>query len=114
PTVELMAEPDVTERSAFRLQYRAADDYGVLRIGGEVTRENTDEKIDLTLPTPGRGSKQVTSRSYHDLTAHPWAGLPVTLTLYAEDQLGQRGVSAPHSFVLPERTFTHPVAKVLI
>ena len=114
PTVELISEPEVTERSAFRLQYRAADDYGVIRIGGEISRENTDEIMDIALPTPGRGSKQVVSKSYHDLTAHPWAGLPVTLRLYAEDQTGQRGYSDAHNFTLPERTFTHPVAKVLI
>lgn len=114
PTAELIADPEVTERSAFRLQYRATDDYGVMRIGGEIRRENSDEVIELPLPTPGRGSKQVVSKSYHDLTAHPWAGLPVTLRLYAEDQIGQRGYSEPYNYVLPERRFMHPVARVLI
>ena len=104
----------MTERSAFNLQYQALDDYGVQNIGGEITRENSGDKIDLALPTPGRGSKRIVGKSYHELTSHPWAGLPVTLILFAEDQLGQRGSSDALDFVLPERIFTHPVAKALI
>jgi uncharacterized protein (TIGR02302 family) len=114
PKVALITDPEVTERSAFKLQYQATDDYGVERIGGEITRANSDKRIELMLPTPGRGSKQVISKSYHDLTAHPWAGLPVTITLFAEDQIGQRGFSEALNFTLPERRFTHPVAKALI
>ncbi|MDF2368817.1 DUF4175 family protein, partial [Sneathiella sp.] len=114
PTAAFLNNPEITERAAFKLQYQATDDYGVERISGEITRENSEEKIDLVLPTPGRGSKQVISKSYHDLTAHPWAGLPVTLTLIAEDQIGQRGYSDAMSFTLPERRFTHAVAKALI
>ncbi|WP_288901828.1 TIGR02302 family protein [uncultured Sneathiella sp.] len=114
PTVAFIDDPEVTERAAFKLQYQARDDYGVERIGGEITRDNGDGKIELILPTPGRGSKQVVSKSYHDLTAHPWAGLPVELTLFAEDQIGQRGYSDAMTFTLPERKFTHPVARALI
>ncbi|MEX0582066.1 MAG: DUF4175 family protein, partial [Sneathiella sp.] len=114
PTVSILDEPKVTERSAFNLQYQALDDYGVQNIGGEITRDNAEGRIDLALPTPGRGSKRIVGKSYHELTSHPWAGLPVKLTLFAEDQLGQRGFSEALNFVLPERTFTHPVAKALI
>ncbi|WP_339632849.1 TIGR02302 family protein [uncultured Sneathiella sp.] len=114
PTVSIIDEPKMTERSAFNLQYQALDDYGVQNIGGEITRENSGDKIDLALPTPGRGSKRIVGKSYHELTSHPWAGLPVTLILFAEDQLGQRGSSDALDFVLPERIFTHPVAKALI
>ncbi|WP_340148460.1 TIGR02302 family protein [uncultured Sneathiella sp.] len=114
PTVSLLDELKVTERSAFNLQYQALDDYGVENIGGEITREAAEGKINLALPTPGRGTKRVVGKSYHELTSHPWAGLPVTLTLFAEDQLGQRGYSEALNFVMPERIFTHPVAKALI
>lgn len=114
PTAAFLNNPEVTERAAFKMQYQAQDDYGVERIGGEITRDSSDKKIELVLPTPGRGSKKVISKSYHDLTAHPWAGLPVKLTLFAEDQIGQRGYSDAMSFNLPERNFFHPVAKALI
>ncbi|MZR29930.1 TIGR02302 family protein [Sneathiella litorea] len=114
PTAMFINNPEVTERSAFKLQYQARDDYGVQQLGGEITRDSSDKKIELALPTPGRGSKQVTGKSYHDLTAHPWAGLSVNMILFAEDQIGQRGYSDAMTFVLPERHFTHPVARALI
>ncbi|PHQ70723.1 MAG: TIGR02302 family protein [Sneathiella sp.] len=114
PTISLLIPPDVTDRAAFRLQYRAQDDYGVASIGGEITRGNSDEKIKLALPAPGRGSIEIVGKSYHDLTAHPWAGLSVRLTLIAEDQIGQRGVSDVTTLILPERNFTHPIARALI
>ncbi|MEJ1975727.1 MAG: DUF4175 family protein [Acetobacteraceae bacterium] len=43
-----------------------------------------------------------------DLTANPWAGLPVIATLVARDAPGQRGASAEANFVLPERPFKNP------
>lgn len=114
PEIELLIPPEVTSRAAFRLQYRALDDYGVAGIGGEITRAGSDEKIKLALPTPGRGSNQIVGKSYHDLTSHPWAGLEVELRLFAEDQLGQVGMSDITRMILPERLFTHPVARALI
>ncbi len=114
PEIELLIPPEVTSRAAFRLQYRALDDYGVAGIGGEISREGSKEKIKLTLPTPGRGSNQIVGKSYHDLTSHPWAGLEVKLRLFAEDQLGQVGMSDVTTMILPERLFTHPVARALV
>jgi hypothetical protein len=49
-----------------------------------------------------------------DLTAHPWAGLPVTGRLVARDAPGLTGTSAEESFVLPERRFDNPVARALM
>jgi tetratricopeptide (TPR) repeat protein len=49
-----------------------------------------------------------------DLTAHAWAGLPVTARLVARDATGQAGISADTTFVLPERMFQNPVARALI
>ncbi|TNE36580.1 MAG: TIGR02302 family protein [Alphaproteobacteria bacterium] len=114
PTVTLTADPEVTARAAFKLQYEATDDYGVQKIEGEITRAGDDKKITLSLPASGRGGKKITGKSFHDLTAHPWAGLPVLLTLTAEDQAGQKGQSKPVSFTLPERTFNEPLARALI
>jgi uncharacterized protein (TIGR02302 family) len=114
PTISLLVPPEVTERSAFHLQYQAQDDYGVNQIGAVITRENSDAKIELNLPAPGRGTSQVVGKSYHDLTAHPWAGLDVELVLFAEDQVGQKGQSEVTVMVLPERHFTNPIAKALI
>lgn len=49
-----------------------------------------------------------------NLVSHPWAGLPVNLQLVATDNAGQKSTSETQSIVLPEREFTHPVARKLI
>ncbi len=49
-----------------------------------------------------------------NLIAHPWAGLPVNLQLVATDNAGQTAKSEIQSIILPEREFTHPVARKLI
>ena len=48
------------------------------------------------------------------MTAHVWAGLPVQIQLRATDELGQVGLSVEEFAVLPERRFSHPVARQLI
>ena len=68
----------------------------------------------IALPLPGGAPKQARGAGLQDLTANPWAGLPVTATLVAKDAPGQRGVSAEASFVLPERTFKNPLARAVL
>jgi uncharacterized protein (TIGR02302 family) len=58
--------------------------------------------------------KAIGGESYKDLTAHLWAGFVVELTLVATDETGQVGRSAAERLVLPERIFTHPVARQLV
>jgi hypothetical protein len=48
------------------------------------------------------------------LSPHPWAGLPVTIRLTASDALNQLSESAPVEMNLPERNFTHPIARAVI
>ena len=52
--------------------------------------------------------------SQQDLTAHPWAGLPVIGRLVAHDATGQTGTSADATFEIAERPFHNPVAQLLI
>ncbi|MCW0208586.1 MAG: DUF4175 domain-containing protein, partial [Achromobacter sp.] len=52
--------------------------------------------------------------AFHDLTAHPWAGLPVTIRLIATDGAGQTGRSEDAALTLPERVFNHPVARAIV
>ncbi len=116
PDVELTSAPARTRRGVLRLDYEASDDYGVVSINALIERiDQTDQagfEIDLLLP--GGDRREVAHSSYHDLTAHPWAGLHVDLRLAAEDAIGQRDVSYPVRLVLPERIFNHPVARALV
>ncbi|MCG8490244.1 MAG: TIGR02302 family protein [Sneathiellales bacterium] len=113
PEIKLISLPEVTQRLAFSLQYSAFDDYGLKKLRVEFSRKGKSEK--LVLPLPFRtGEKDYTGRSFHELTAHPWAGLDVELQLVATDDIEQEGKSETLLFTLPERSFTHPIARALI
>ena len=68
----------------------------------------------MPLQLPRANAKRVDGKATQDLTAHPWAGLKVRMTLIAHDQAGQMGESVPYEFVLPERAFTKPLAKAVV
>ena len=117
PKVEFVVPPSRTLRAALRLEYAASDDYGVASVKAEIRRSDRapeEAPIELELPLSGGHPKAAHETSFHDLTPHPWAGLPVTIKLLAEDEAGHVGVSKPFSMVLPERVFNHPVARAII
>ncbi|HEY4747024.1 MAG TPA: DUF4175 family protein, partial [Steroidobacteraceae bacterium] len=127
PTIAFAQPPKGTPRAALRLDYHAGDDYGVETVkavirragdkseaGDKAAQDKPEEAIELELPLPGLHLKDAQATSYHDLSPHPWAGLPVEIRLVATDALGQTGESAPVQLVLPERTFNHPIARALI
>ncbi len=99
-----------------RLPWRVEDDYGVAALQAELRLRDRPDAAPAILPAPlpaglpkaGRGALT------QDLTAHPWAGLPVTARLVARDAPGGTGASADMDFVLPERAFTHPTAQAVI
>jgi uncharacterized protein (TIGR02302 family) len=134
PHISLMGDPTATPRGALGLTFRADDDHGVAsaeakfalvdgkdaglaappaaQAGAEP--DPLHEPPVMPLPLPHANGKQIDGRASQDLTAHPWAGLKVRMTLAARDQAGQTGESQPYEFVLPERKFTKPLAKALI
>ena len=68
----------------------------------------------FTIQLPKAAAKTSDGKAIQDLTAHPWAGLMVELTVLARDHAGQTGESKPKRFKLPEREFTKPLAKSLV
>ncbi len=98
-----------------RLAWRAEDDYGVAQVQGEMRLRDRPDAPPLVLKAPLSGApKQARGAIVRDLTAHPWAGLPVMGRMAALDEPGQRGESAALEFVLPERAFRNPVAQAVI
>jgi uncharacterized protein (TIGR02302 family) len=99
-----------------RLPWRASDDYGVTALQAELRlRERPDAPpVVVSLPLPGGTPKAAHGVSQQDLTAHPWAGLPVIARLVARDAPGQTGQSAEAEFALPERPFQNPIARALM
>jgi uncharacterized protein (TIGR02302 family) len=117
PTAEWSEPPArATGSQQTRLPWRATDDYGVVGLQAEFKlRDRPDAPpLVVSLPLPGGTSKSAHGTSQQDLTAHPWAGLPVVAKLVARDALSQTGDSKDAEFVLPERPFQHPIARALM
>ena len=107
-----LQEPRTTERAVLHVTYGGKDDFGVTDMRLVITQGK--ESLELPLTIQGADPREVKGASFQDLTAHPWAGLPVELRAVARDALGQIGASAPVAMTLPERKFYHPVARAII
>lgn len=107
-----LQEPRVTERAVLHVVYGGKDDFGVTEMRLAITLGK--ESLELPLAIQGADPRAMKGASFQDLTAHPWAGLPVELRAVARDALGQIGASAPVAMTLPERKFYHPVARAII
>src|SRR5688572_26870518 len=107
-----LQEPRTTERAVLHVAYSGKDDFGVTDMRLVITQGQ--ESLELPLTIQGADPREVKGASFQDLTAHPWAGLPVELRAVARDALGQIGASAPVAMTLPERKFYHPVARAII
>ena len=120
PSIAFMSPPGAGERKALRIAYAASDDYGIASVVATIRRTDGKtgpgkiEEIRLPLSLSGSDPRKAQETSYHDLTPHPWAGLPVTIQLTAKDALGQTATSDAVDIVLPERIFHHPIARAVI
>jgi uncharacterized protein (TIGR02302 family) len=99
-----------------RLPWQVSDDYGVSTLQAELRLRDrpSEPPLVVQIPLPGGSPKTAHGVSQPDLTAHPWAGLPVAGRLVGRDGPGQVGTSADATFELGERPFHNPVAQVLI
>ena len=116
PSITFATPPKKQAHDQLKIEYSAADDYGVESAKAVIKRVDgpADELMQLDLPLPGLHLKEAKNASFFDLTPHPWAGLPVEIHLEAVDALNQTGKSETVTVTLPERIFHHPFAKALI
>ena len=115
PSARFEMPPRATLRHAFRLDYGGNDDYGVAAMRVEAVPADEPAAQPLVLPLPVLGEPEAPrGNAYFDLTAHIWAGREVTLNLFAVDGAGQEGQGPRLRFVLPERPFSHPVARAIV
>ena len=118
PPMAAWSEPPgrVPGSQQLRLPWRTSDDYGVVSLQAEMRLKDRPDAPPLivSVPLPGGSPKTAHGVSQQDLTAHPWAGLPVIARLVARDALGQAGESGDADFELPERPFVNPMARALI
>jgi uncharacterized protein (TIGR02302 family) len=117
------------EEGRLALPFEATDDYGVVsgqarimldlaavdrRFGLAVAPEPRRDVV-IDLPMPFAGDRTVVAETLmDDLSKHPFANLPVSVHLSAEDAVGQIGLAVPVSGELPGRRFFDPLAAAII
>lgn len=118
PPVVAFAEPPgrAARGTALRIPWKARDDWGLAALKAEFVLTARPEAAPevLEIPLPGANLREAEGVAQPDLSAHPWAGLPVRLRLAAADGAGQQGLSETVEAVIPERVFNHPVAKLIV
>lgn len=129
PTVALDGEVEGEPPGSMQFGFTATDDYGI-RSGTATIRLNEvdadrrfglavdpepREPVVLDLPMPFRGDRaEFTEIVLEDLSRHPFANLPVTLTLTVIDDAGQIATSSYDVARLPGQRFFDPLANSLI
>jgi uncharacterized protein (TIGR02302 family) len=125
PTIELIKDPERQARGSLRLDYKINDDYGVVEAHAEFALKDDDAETaksahplfsapEFPLSLPQARTRSGAAQTTRDLTAHPWAGAKVAITLVARDEAGNEGRSEPVDYQLPQRVFVKPVARALI
>jgi uncharacterized protein (TIGR02302 family) len=127
PEIRFASPVEVSPRGVMLFKYAVEDDYGVVSAEAHVERtappadgiKTAETPLQIGKPPSFRLSlprapvKSAEGKTYQDLTGHPWAGLPVVITLAARDEAGHTGYSAARGLILPERHFTKALAKAV-
>jgi uncharacterized protein (TIGR02302 family) len=129
PVVSILEPPDAGTLGEMTLPFAAADDYGVeageARVSldlGAITRRHglTVEpefrpELTLPLPMPIVGTRTAFEENLiEDFSQHPWANLPVKISLSVLDAAEQQTDSEPRAMILPGRRFFDPMAAAVI
>ena len=129
PLVELTGPVEADGLGEMSQPFLAMDDYGVVsgtatialdlnavdRRHGLAVDPDTIAPLVLDLPMPFTGDRtDFEEFLVDDLSQHPLANLPVTMTLAVTDAAGQTAQSPAEPLVLPGRRFFQPFAKAII
>lgn len=128
PQLKITGGPQPEKRGALNVGWEASDDYGVKTITADISLSDEQEggmgfenngvflfdapEFRISLKKPNAKSEM--GNTTQDLSAHPWAGLFVEMTLTATDGAGQSVTTPPARFKMPARDFFKPLAKALI
>jgi len=129
PTVALTDEITRTVQGSLQMGYAAGDDYGITsghvtitldldavdrRYGLSLVPEVTDP-VTFELPLPfNADTKDFEETLIEDLAQHPWAGLPVSITLTVMDAAGNEAAIDPVSVAMPGKRFFDTLAAALV
>lgn len=118
PAIEFVGLPEPGAQDRVKFAWKAQDDYGIAGIELAIKLREPhpaapDAEERVPVPMPGAaGAKEANASVELDLTRHPWAGLAVDLQLVALDGAGQQGRSESVPYILPEKLFLDPLARV--
>lgn len=129
PLVEFTGPIEVDGQGEMSQPFLALDDYGI--VSGTATIALDLDAVDrrfglapapddmaplvLDLPMPFTGNRSdFEGFLVDDLSDHPLANLPVTMTLQVTDASGQTASSPAEAMILPGRRFFQPFAKAII
>ncbi|WP_372570854.1 TIGR02302 family protein [Ruegeria jejuensis] len=129
PQIAVAGVAEAQAAGQMSLPFTASDDYGVVsgtaeialdlpsidRRHGLVSDPDPRETVSVDLPMPITGDRDIfTEDLIEDFSQHPWANLPVTITLTARDAADQEGTAEPLQTNLPARRFFQPLAAAII
>ncbi len=129
PQVDVAAPPTAEAGGQMKLPFAAHDDYGIVsgwalieldlaavdRRYGLAAAPDPREAITVPLPMPIAGDRSdFTEDLIEDFSQHPWAHLPVRITLSVQDAADQASDAAVYQTALPARRFFDPLAAAVI
>ena len=129
PEITVLGKPEVSAMGEMRLPFAAEDDYGVEagearimldlasveRRYGLLAEPDARPEIIVPLPMPIAGNRaNFEENLIDDFSQHPWANLPVTITMTALDAAEQVAQTSPLEMTLPGRRFFDPKAAAVI
>lgn len=117
PSIDFAKPPGTdADGHSLALPWRATDDYGVVsaRMVARLVAHPEAPPLTLPLALPAGPAPKINAVQVADLSANPWAGLPVQMHLVARDAAGQSGTSAIETVTLPARHFSDPLAQEVV
>ncbi|WP_318245761.1 TIGR02302 family protein [Ruegeria marisrubri] len=129
PQIAMAGSAEAEAGGQMKLPFVAGDDYGVVsgsalieldlaavdRRYGLAAEPEPREAIAVELPMPITGDRADFAEDLiEDFSQHPWAHLPVRITLMATDAADQQSSSEPYVTDLPARRFFDPLAAAVI
>ena len=129
PHIDILDDPKVSAIVEMTLPFSAQDDYGVeageARIRLDLASVNRTHGLSVDpevrpdlvvpLPLPISGDRASFEENLiEDFSQHPWANLPVEITLTALDASEQQSETPARAIVLPGRRFFDPLAAAVI
>lgn len=129
PQITMAGVAEAEATGEMTLPFTASDDYGVVagqalitldpgavvRRYGLAAEPEPRDAVVVPLPMPIAGDRRMfTETLIEDFSKHPWANLPVTIQLSAEDAAGHVTEIDPAPMLLPARRFFDPLAAAVV